>query len=83
MMAQEKPELEIDLDWVEREIALVARDGDQELRMFVKTTTEKLMASRTQFERIHSGKPIGNNLLIQQLEFFVLGKIGYGDAGQA
>ena len=51
--------------------------------MFVKTTTEKLMASRTKFERIHSGKPIGNNLLIQQLEFFVLGKIGYGDAGQA
>lgn len=80
-MARETPELEIDLDWVEREVALVARQGDQKLRAFVKDTTQRLQASRTHFERIHSGKPIGNNLLIMQLHFFILEKIGRGDPG--
>lgn len=80
-MARKKPELEIDLDWAEREIALVARHGDEKLRAFVEETIQKLQASRTRFETIHSGKPIGNNLLIHQLNFLVLGKIGYGDPG--
>ena len=75
----QKPELEIDLDWVEREIALVARHGDDELRAFVRAVTQQLMASRTRSEIIHSGRPIGNNFLISQLNFYIFGKLGYGD----
>lgn len=75
-MPREKPDLELDLDWVECEIALAARHGDKKLRALVETTIQKLQVSRTPFERIHSGKPIGNNFLIMQLDFYLLEKIG-------
>ncbi len=81
-MPKKQPELEVNQDWIERQIALTARHGDAELRAFILATTESLSASRTRLERLFPGRSIGNNFAILQLHM-VLAKIGYGDPGQA